>query len=131
MQKLVVHYLTEEDRIPCLEHILCVEYESAATFLVDFEKALTDAIGIDETYVQMDSEWVSSEPIHYFPPTASEQVALTEWMRKRPLREPDRDEFTVAGEIFFVYHFLNENANYRPEVYELNEWFDKFKGRHV
>jgi hypothetical protein len=114
--KLIVIYRSDcSDECNPNLNVHCLEYESAEAFLVHFDEKAQECL----------DRW-------------------HEWDKTRDIKNPACPTFEIAGSKFYFWNFCRYVDGSRsngwqgyytqptsPEVYELNEFFDKFKGQQL
>ena len=113
----------------------CLEYESAEAFLVDFESKLKTQIKLRTQYHQNCEQWQNRRPSLK---SSTIKEEFLKWQTECP--NSPKDTFDLAGieweRTDFAFRTLERsdrfNESYElPEVYELNEWWEKHKGEVI
>lgn len=133
MQKIVVRYSSDGGyECGCYDHVLCFNYESPEAWVVHFEELLKERKKQIKETEEAYRKWIKRQPPHTMVvgghvlfdkkhKGAEEKYAL--WLGQQP-QYPQRD-FIFCGHNFYIEDFCVGDDLTLPEVYELNEWFEK------
>ena len=130
--KLVVCYTVGDGCTYHCDVVKCFEYESAEAFICDFETTLRSAIRYCTEQNELLNNWQASRP--------DDKAKHSAWYASRPdIHSYKINRFEFCGQEFDIDEFLSHDFDrpkitadvVLPDVYELDEWFEKTKNNLI